>query len=97
MRLVILAEAQQDLLNGYHFYENQQIALGDYFYDSLFADIDSLLITTGIHQKNYGFYQKLATKFPFAIYYQVENDWIKVYAVLDCRKNPSWINLRLNQ
>ena len=97
MKIQILAEAQQDLLNGYYFYESQQMDLGDYFYDSLFADIDSLLLYAGVHQKVNSFHQKMATKFPFAIYYKIQGDMIQVYAVLDCRKNPTWINLRLNQ
>ena len=35
--------------NGYHFYEQQKTRLGSYFLDSLFSDIDSLLIYSGSH------------------------------------------------
>ena len=31
MRVEILDEAQQDLIEGYHFYEGQREGLGDYF------------------------------------------------------------------
>ena len=37
----------------------------------------------------------LSKRFPFAIYYKINNDGILVYAVLDCRKNPAWIKGRL--
>lgn len=44
MQLRILASAEQDLLDGYEFYESQQESLGAYFLDSLFSDIDSLTL-----------------------------------------------------
>lgn len=37
MPVRILASAEQDLLDGYEFYESQQQSLGTYFLDSLFA------------------------------------------------------------
>ena len=42
MKVQILDETQQDLVEGYRFYESQVAGLGDYFLDSLFSDIDSL-------------------------------------------------------
>ena len=37
----------------------------------------------------------LASRFPFAIYYRVEGDVVRVRAVLDCRRNPAWIRRRV--
>jgi hypothetical protein len=54
MRIEILAEAQQDLIDGYRFYERQSEGVGDYFLDSLFSDIDSLAIYAGIHAMEFG-------------------------------------------
>jgi len=51
VKIEILAEAKEDLLLGYHFYEAQSPGLGSYFLDSLFSDIDSLLLCAGIHRK----------------------------------------------
>ena len=42
MKIQILDEAEQDLIDGSSFYEMQEHGLGDYFLDSLFSDIDSL-------------------------------------------------------
>lgn len=95
MNLKILPVANDDLINGYHFYELQSQGLGSYFLDSLFSDIDSLLIYYGIHQKFFGkYYRLLSKRFPFAVYYTVENQDIIIYAVLDCRSNPAWITGR---
>jgi len=41
VKLVILAEARQDLVDGCRFYEGQVAGPGDYFLDSLTSDIDS--------------------------------------------------------
>ena len=97
MKLKILPAANEDLINGYHFYEPQSPGLGSYFLDSLFSDIDSLLIFHGIHQQFFGkYYRLLSKRFPFAVYYTVEKQDIIIYAVLDCRRNPAWITGRLD-
>ncbi len=44
MNIRILGAAAQDLIDGFRFYEMQEAGLGQYFLDSLFADVDSLLI-----------------------------------------------------
>ena len=49
MKIRILDEAEQDLVDGVLFYEAQDRGLGDYFFDSLSADIDSLQLFGGIH------------------------------------------------
>ena len=49
MRIEILDEAEGDLVEGFHFYEGQETGLGWYFLDSLFSDIDSLLLYAAIH------------------------------------------------
>jgi hypothetical protein len=46
----ILTLAVQDLERGRDFHESQQPGLGDYFPDSLFADIDALLLYAGVHE-----------------------------------------------
>lgn len=95
MKIEILSSAKQDLLDGYEFYERQLDGLGSYFLDSIFSDIDSLLITAGIHPIYFGSYHRLLSKrFPFAIYYTCSNNSVRVYAILDCRRNPAWIKSR---
>ena len=96
MKPRILSSATGDLLDGYAFYERQGEGLGRYFLDSLYSDIDSLIVNAGIHSIHFGRYHRLLSKrFPFAVYYRVEDDMASVYAVLDCRKNPAWIRKKL--
>jgi plasmid stabilization system protein ParE len=96
MRVQILDEAQRDLVEGYRFYEDQGEGLGDYFLDSLFSNIDSLQFYAGIHPVYVGYNRLLSKRFPFAVYYRVENEMVRVYAVLDCRREPSWTRSRLS-
>jgi len=42
VRIEILDEAQEDLIEGFRFYEKREIGVGSYFLDCLFSDIDSL-------------------------------------------------------
>jgi plasmid stabilization system protein ParE len=88
MRVQILDEAEQDLVDAFHFYERQAAGLGSYFLDSLYSDIDSLQIFGGIHPVIHGYNRLLSKRFPFAVYYLVEDDVARVRAVLDCRQAP---------
>lgn len=89
MKIRILTAASHDLLKGKHFYERQQQGLGDYFLSCLTSDIDSLLLYAGIHRKIYGYHSLLSKRFPYAIYYRIESQEIRIFRVLDCRQNPT--------
>lgn len=96
MKIQILDRAEQDLVQGFHFYETQQVGLGSYFLVNLYADIESLGLYGGRHQKAYKNYHRLLSRrFPFAIFYEVRSDTVFIHAVLDCRRNPAWIRKRL--
>ncbi len=87
MNIRILEQAIVDLENGRDFYQSQKHGLGDYFLDSIFADVESLQLYVGTHQKFFGFHRLLAKRFPFAIYYQVTTE-IQILRILDCRALP---------
>ena len=95
MKVQVLEEVAADLADGYRFYESQAEGLGDYFLDSLWSDIYSLRLFSGIHVIRSGYYRLLSRRFPFAIYYRIECGVTRVHAVLDCRRNPEWISKRL--
>jgi len=95
MRIRILSAAEEDLEEGFRFYESQSPGLGSYFLDSLYSDIDSLAYFGGIHQVVFGYYRQFSQRVPFAVYYRIIDNVVVVFAVLDCRRNPSWIRKRL--
>ena len=95
MKIEILPDAQLDLVSGFRFYEHQARGLGNYFLDSIFADIELLADRGGIHASVFGYHRRLSKRFPFAIYYRVENQVVRIRAILDCRRRPSWTRRRL--
>ena len=96
MKVKILGSASRDLIDGYRFYETQAEGVGAYFLDSVYSDIDSLILSAGMHPVHFGNYHRLLSKrFPFAVYCRLEEQTVLVYAVLDCRRNPAWIRKRL--
>ena len=89
MKVQVLRSAMKDLATGRRFYDSQESGIGDYFFDSLFAEIDSLALYAGIHSIHFVFYRLIAKRFPYAIYYKVINEKAIVFRVLDCRRNPN--------
>ncbi len=90
MKVRILTSALEDLAAGRKFYERQGEGLGEKFFDSVFADIDALALYGGIHRQHFGFHRRLATRFPFAIYYRLNAEQeVVIYRVLDCRQDPA--------
>ena len=71
MKIQVLRSAMEDLAAGRRFYDRQETGVGDYFFDSLFTEIDSLALYGGIHSVHFGFYRMLARRFPYAIYYKI--------------------------
>jgi hypothetical protein len=67
MKVKVLPSAECDLDQGYDFYEKQAEGVGAYFLDSLYSDIDSLIISGGMHSIFFGKYHRMLSKrFPFA-------------------------------
>jgi hypothetical protein len=47
MKIQIRPSALEDLATGRQFYDMQELGVGDYFFDSVFSDIDSLALYGG--------------------------------------------------
>ena len=96
MKVEVLDRAAADLIDGFHFYERQQEGVGGYFLASLYSDIESLKLFAGIHRKAYKDYHRLLSKrFPYAVFYTVSEKTAFVHAVVDCRRDVAWIEVKL--
>ncbi len=95
MKIRILDIAERDLQSGFFFYEAQQTGIGEYFLDSIYSEIDSLLLFAGIHKQVFGYHRQLCRRFPYAIYYSIGSDEISVWRVLDLRRDPATIEDQL--
>ena len=98
MRVAILQSSKDDLRDGFLFYERQGGSyLGNYFLASLQSDMSSLALYAGIHNKRFGFHRALSRRFPYSIYYDIEDGEARVYGVLDNRRDPNWIYHHLQE
>jgi hypothetical protein len=97
VRLSIQKSALADLRQGFRFYEKKAPGLGGYFLDTLYSDIDSLLLYAGIHPIHFGKFRARSERFPFAIYYEIDQESVFVRAVLDLRRDPKWIKRKLSR
>jgi len=61
----------------------------------LFLRILILCKDAAIHPQVFRYHRMLAKRFPFAVYYQVAEQVVLVYAVLDCRRSPAWTRKKL--
>jgi len=93
--VVVSKEAVEDLEEGRIFYERRQPGIGDYFWDSLLSDMESLAIFAGVHAKQYGFFRMLSRRFPYGIYYEIDHDTAYIIAILPMRRDPAWIEARV--
>ena len=61
MEIRLLETAKEDLREGWNFYEKRSVGLGDYFLDSIQADVRSLMIYAGVHALANDFHRMLTT------------------------------------
>jgi len=95
--ILVLKDAVNDLDEGKSFYESKETGVGDYFWDTLLSDIESLALYAGIHSKKHGFYKMLSKRFPYAVYYEIRNQIVYVVAVLPMRRDPAWIIRKIEE
>jgi plasmid stabilization system protein ParE len=97
VRLRILSLAEADLFDGFRFYERQSSGIGWYFLETLYSDIESLRLYAGIHRRVFGYHRLLSKRFPFAVYYDMTKEEIRVWRVLGCRRDPRWVKMQLRK
>ena len=68
--IVVLSQAASDIERGIDFYNRMEKCVGDYFRDSIVADIRRLGIYFGQHRVHLGYLRALSSRFPYAIYYR---------------------------
>ena len=88
--LVIAPEAEQDLDEAYSFYESRRVGLGEAFLDSVDACIQAVCRTPKVGRLVYENYRRvLVRRFPYAVFYEFENEIVTVYCVMDTGRDPA--------
>ena len=86
---MIHEDAANDIRRARDFYNAIQLGLGTHCAQSLWADLQRLTFSHGMHGCHFGFYRMLSVRFPFGIYYRDTLERTEVFAVLDLRRAPS--------
>ena len=91
MNIRVTALAEFDIQQGQEFYARQGEWVLNHFMNCMRRSIGSLADYAGIHPKKFGYYKARVDKFPFSIYYDIEDGEVVVHAVLDDRFGPARI------
>ena len=88
--LVIEPEAEDDLANAYHWYEDQCPGLGGEFLECVEEIFDRIRRTPEVHALTYrDVRQTLVRRFPYVVCYTFEADTVSVIAVFHGHRDPS--------
>ncbi|MBI4825505.1 MAG: type II toxin-antitoxin system RelE/ParE family toxin [Nitrospirae bacterium] len=94
--LRFLPEVEEDVINGYFWYESKSRGLGEDFLRMFYAYANEILWNLLHYPKVYqNFRRRLLRRFPYAIYFEIENDQIIVFGLFHCARNPQAINAEL--
>ncbi len=95
MQVKIRMEAERDLGDAAVFYNSRSNGVGDAYLDYMNEELAALSETAGTHRKTQGCHRKLVKRFPYAIYYLVQENIVEVVAVLNQRRGPQYVKQRL--
>jgi plasmid stabilization system protein ParE len=94
--LVIAPEAEQDIAEAYSWYEMQRVGLGEEFLSSVDACVEAIRRMPGLHEVVHEQYRRaLVRRFPYAVFYEHENDVVTVYCVFHTSRDPAKWRKRL--
>jgi plasmid stabilization system protein ParE len=94
--LVILPAAERDMTEAYDWYEERQIGLGLRFLRSVNECFDTICripkASKCVHEQ---YRRRMVRRFPYAVFYEYDEDVVRVYAVFHCSQNPNKWRRRL--
>jgi toxin ParE1/3/4 len=90
-------EVENDALSAYHWYEDKSSGLGEEFLRVFYAHAFELVRNSLIYRKVYKkFRRRLLRRFPYAIYFVIENHNIIVFGLFHTARDPKRIEKILN-
>ncbi|MGO9014962.1 MAG: type II toxin-antitoxin system RelE/ParE family toxin [Dissulfurispiraceae bacterium] len=94
--LRFLPEVEEDIVNGYVWYETKSRGLGEDFLRMFYVCANEILCNPLLYRKvHLNFRRRLLRRFPYAIYFMIENDQIVVFGLFHCARYPQAINAEL--
>jgi plasmid stabilization system protein ParE len=87
--LVINPEAEHDLDEAKSWYNGQRAGLGDDFLECVDEALDQIRQWPKLSRKVFGdLRRKLVRRFPYGIFFRIDDDQITVVAVYHCKRDP---------
>lgn len=89
MKLRYTWHAVDDLDMAFSWYEKQRPGLGQDFLDCVEAGLQSILNNPQLYAVQYTCFRRcVIRRFPFSLFYEIEEKQIVIHAVFDNRQNP---------
>jgi plasmid stabilization system protein ParE len=94
--LIIAPEAQQDIDESYHWYEDRRFGLGEEFLGCVDACIQAICRMPELHAKVHEEYRRvLLRRFPYAIFYEYASGKVTGYCIFHTSRDPKKWHSRL--
>ena len=95
--LRFLPAVEDDIITGYTWYEDKASGLGEDFIRMIYAGINNISRTPLFHPQVYGEYRRCLTRrFPYAIYYKIDEKKVIILGLFHCARDPQKINHHLS-
>lgn len=89
MRLRYTRRAKDDVELAFMWYEKQRRGLGFEFLDCVEAALHDIIEFPEMFQKRYSCFRCcIVRRFPFSIFYTIEDDGFVIHSVFDTRQDP---------
>lgn len=90
MHLYYTDRAKNDMETAFEWYEKQRKGLGTEFLNCIESSLQNVLSYPDMYQvAHFDFHRCIISRFPFSLFYKIENDNIIIHAVFDNRQDPS--------
>ena len=87
--LRFLPELEEDILNGFAWYEQKALGLGEDFIRLFYACSEELPRYPFLYPEIYGeFRRRLLRRFPYSIYYRVIDSEVVIFGLFHCARDP---------
>ena len=91
MNVIIGALAKQEILDGFAWYDDQQLGLGIRFKSEVLAAIERIILYPEINTEiDTGIRRILVKSFPYMVIYSINRDSIEIIAVAHQHRRPGY-------
>ena len=94
--LRFVPEIEEDITSGYTWYEAKSLGLGEEFIRMFYAYTGEITRNPMLYQRVHSRFRRcLLRRFPYAVYFTIEDDQIIVFGLFHCARDPRTIRAKL--